>query len=513
MASNRVLRNVTSNDRRSLERHREVRVGASAGSAREQRHRLNGSRGCAVTMNVAQPNRSDRIAGLDGVRGVAALFVVVNHILLRAWPGFPDNHAPFWAAGFIYGRFAVIVFIALSGFSLGLACRAVGWRLDSLTAFARRRAWRILPPYWAALAFSLVMTWFVLAQPGWARPNASSVAAYGLLVQDFAPDGSPNRAFWSIAIEAQLYLLLPLLLWLARRMGAVAMATSVTVIVVAPGVVRSPRACGQHGIARLHPRPRSAVRRRCAHVEDRRGRRPSPFAAVGLVRDRSAAPVLALIVVRGTVWVNDNLFWVDLAWTPAIACLLAALATAQPRPLVRLLEFTRSAASGSFSYSLYLTHAPIVIAVSYGLVRGRVASGTPMFLVLCAILLPVTICFARLFAVVFEFPFRSHRSWRSLLSRDHLELAHPSGPHPVAPQLVRGEQIADPAAPRSAATSSACRSRNAASSRAAIYLMRVGAIAHPGRPVSPQPASSAVSAGMPIRWTVSGSGMNTRSPG
>ncbi len=51
---------------------------------------------------------------------------------------------------------------------------------------------------------------------------------------------------------------------------------------------------------------------------------------------------------------------------------------------------------GSFSYSLYLTHAPIVIAVSYGLIIGHVAAGTPPFLVLTAILLPVTVCFARL---------------------------------------------------------------------------------------------------------------------
>ena len=36
-----------------------------------------------------------RIAGLDGIRGLAALFVVMNHIFLRAWPGYPADHAPF----------------------------------------------------------------------------------------------------------------------------------------------------------------------------------------------------------------------------------------------------------------------------------------------------------------------------------------------------------------------------------------------------------------------------------
>jgi peptidoglycan/LPS O-acetylase OafA/YrhL len=66
---------------------------------------------------------------------------------------------------------------------------------------------------------------------------------------------------------------------------------------------------------------------------------------------------------------------------------------------------------GSCSYSLYLTHMPIVIAVSYGLVLGRVAAGTPTFLVLAAILLPMTVCFARLFAAVFELPFQRYRGW------------------------------------------------------------------------------------------------------
>src|SRR3954454_10995944 len=107
-----------------------------------------------------------RLTGLDGVRGLAALFVVVHHVFLRAFPGYPIDHAPFWASPFIYGRFAVVVFIVLSGFSLSLASARAGWRLGSMRTYARRRAWRILPPYWAALAFSLAMTWFVVAQPG-----------------------------------------------------------------------------------------------------------------------------------------------------------------------------------------------------------------------------------------------------------------------------------------------------------------------------------------------------------
>src|SRR5215831_10445727 len=340
--------------------------------------------------------RPGRVVGLDGIRGLAALFVVLNHIFDRAWPGDPADHAPLWAAWMIYGRFAVIIFIALSGFSLGLGPARSGWRFKSIATYAHRRAWRILPPYWAALGFSLVMTWYVLAQPGWPVPNGKSVVVYGSLVQDafsqgytggFWSAGSPNRAFWSIAIEAQLYFLLPLLLLLVRRVSARAMVCLVAAIVVTIGLLAA-------GIVTAGEHTRSR-----------------PWAGYALA---ATVPVIALMVVKGSTWSNLNLFWLDLAWAPAVGCLLAAIATSRPRPVVRFLDSLLPRGLGSCSYSLYLTHMPIVIAVSYGLVLGRVATGTPTFFVLAAILLPVTVCFARLFAAVFELPFQRHRGWSPL---------------------------------------------------------------------------------------------------
>ncbi|MFL5863631.1 MAG: acyltransferase family protein, partial [Solirubrobacteraceae bacterium] len=146
---------------------------------------------------------------------------MVNHVFLRAFPGYPADHAPFWAGWLIYGRFAVVVFIVLSGFSLALSPARHGWRLDAASRFAQRRARRILPPYWAALAFSLAVAWLIVPQPGHGVPNVTSVVVNGLLVQNIVLAHSPNAAFWSMAVEAQLYLLLPLLLLVVRRRGAV----------------------------------------------------------------------------------------------------------------------------------------------------------------------------------------------------------------------------------------------------------------------------------------------------
>src|ERR671935_2310538 len=102
----------------------------------------------AATLESDRPR--ERLAGLDGVRGLAALFVVVHHVFLRAFPGYPVDRAPFWAAWFIYGRFAVVVFIVLSGFSLALSPARNGWRLDGVSRFASRRGPRIPPPHRAA---------------------------------------------------------------------------------------------------------------------------------------------------------------------------------------------------------------------------------------------------------------------------------------------------------------------------------------------------------------------------
>jgi peptidoglycan/LPS O-acetylase OafA/YrhL len=354
--------------------------------------------------------RPQRLAGLDGIRGLAALFVVINHVFLRAFPGYPVDHAPFWAGWFIYGRFAVVVFIVLSGFSLALSPARHGWRLDGVSRFARRRARRILPAYWAALAFSLAVAWLVVGQPGHGVPDAKSVLVNGLLVQNIVGAHSPNAAFWSMAVEAQLYLLFPLLLLMVRRRGAIAMVATVTLVVAAVGIF------GPH-IARLDtfvvesPPDLAALFAvgilAAGIVRAGPARRSWPWGWLALA---AAAPVLATIWWRGSVWTLGHLFWVDLALGPAIACLLAALATGRPARLLRMLDARPLRALGASSYSLYLTHAPIVVIVYELIVAGRVSHGVPAFVVSLALVLPLAIVFARVFASAFETPRRRGRA-------------------------------------------------------------------------------------------------------
>ncbi len=353
----------------------------------------------------------ERLTGLDGLRGVAALFVVVNHVFLRAFPGYPVDRAPFWAGWFIYGRFAVVVFIVLSGFSLALSPARHEWRLDGIGHFARRRARRILPPYWAALAFSLAVAWLVVPPPGQGVPGPKSVVVNGLLVQNLIGAPSPNRSFWSIAVEAQLYLVFPLLLLMVRRWGAVVMVAVVTLVVAAVGIL-GPHVSGMDTFVIQSPPDLAAlfaVGVLTAGIVGASGARRSwPWARLALA---AAAPVLATIWWQGSVWTLDHLFWVDLALGPAVACLLAALATGRAAALLRLLDARPMRNLGLSSYSLYLTHGPIVVVVSEVVAR-RVRPGVPAFVVSLALVVPLTIAFARVFASVFETPFRQHRRGR-----------------------------------------------------------------------------------------------------
>lgn len=349
-----------------------------------------------------------RLGGLDGVRGLAALYVVFNHIFERTFPGYPHDRAPWWAGWFIYGRFAVVVFIVLSGFSLALSPARHGWRLDSLLRFAGRRARRILPAYFAALAFSLAVAWFVVAQPGEGRPHTDSVVVNGLLVQNLVREPSPNRAFWSMAIEAQLYVALPLLLLMVRRLSSVVMVTVVTLLVVAVGVA------GPH-----HPRLNAYVIQSppdlaalfalgvlaAGLVAATRVRRAWPWLALA-----AAAPVLLAIRREGPVWTLTprHLIWVDLALGPAIACVLVGLAIGHPRPLVRALDSRPVRELGLCSYSLYLLHEPIVVVLYSRVVGPEYRHGATAFLVLAALAVPLAVALAWMFALLFERPFLRH---------------------------------------------------------------------------------------------------------
>src|SRR5215210_1186968 len=304
---------------------------------------------------------TSRVHWLDGVRGAAAMFVVLHHMWLAVWPAFPRNAGPWWLGPLLYGHLAVAVFIVVSGFSLALAPLADGGRLRGGTRrFVRRRAWRIIPAYWVALVFSTIVAAFVLDSVSGPGTIATSVVVHGLLLQDVIGSEAPNGAFWSIAVEWQIYFVFPLILWLARRRGVeAAVAVTVAVVLVAHAVARlgppfdkidhlTPQflALFALGILAVH----LGRGDRAAHV-----RRPVAALALAVF-----AAVVLLAAVQGSEWMVARYFAVDLAFGLATACLLCTLSAGGAAWIRRLLGSRAALRLGLFSYSIYLVHAPIV---------------------------------------------------------------------------------------------------------------------------------------------------------
>jgi peptidoglycan/LPS O-acetylase OafA/YrhL len=117
--------------------------------------------------------------------------------------GYPANNGPWWIDFLVYGHLAVAVFIVVSRFSLALGPSPRDFSLnDGAKGFYRRRFWRIVPPYWAALGISSTMIWSGLIPTYNRSPRgAPDVAIHLFLLQDTVGNVPPNGTFWSIAVR------------------------------------------------------------------------------------------------------------------------------------------------------------------------------------------------------------------------------------------------------------------------------------------------------------------------
>jgi peptidoglycan/LPS O-acetylase OafA/YrhL len=176
------------------------------------------------------PARDRRLPAIDGMRAMAALMVFFYH----SWQfsGFPTGRTGPGSIELLapIGQFTsgVDVFIVLSGLCLFLPYVDSSRPWDG-RSYTTRRLWRIVPPYYAAIAFCTVLpTVFVIAykvvgHPAhWqSLPDWQQYAAHLTFTQTLFPAtwNGIQGAFWTIGLEAQLYLVFPLLVLGYRRWG------------------------------------------------------------------------------------------------------------------------------------------------------------------------------------------------------------------------------------------------------------------------------------------------------
>jgi peptidoglycan/LPS O-acetylase OafA/YrhL len=177
------------------------------------------------------------------LRGIAALAVVLTHIPREHTGSIDGTFLTFLPMDF--GTLGVPLFLVISGFCIHLAVARRARESQKATvdwvAFWKRRFYRLYPPYVAAIGFSLT-AYFVVSSLGRLRPGRVieslwiDLGSHLLLIQNLLPafsDGLFNPAFWTLALEEQLYALFAVLLILRRRLSifsVLAIAFAVEVI-------------------------------------------------------------------------------------------------------------------------------------------------------------------------------------------------------------------------------------------------------------------------------------------
>lgn len=160
-------------------------------------------------MTDAQVIRGRRDEALDGLRGIAALLVVFFHcgVELR----FPPIVLP--------GFSGVHLFFVLSGYLISrpfLARLLAGEALPSWRKYCARRFMRIYPTYFAALVVFVGMR----IAGHLHIPTPRDVLLHMLLLFNWGTPAeflSINIAMWTLAIESQFYVILPIASSVAKR--------------------------------------------------------------------------------------------------------------------------------------------------------------------------------------------------------------------------------------------------------------------------------------------------------
>lgn len=289
-----------------------------------------------------------RFRELDGLRGIAALAVLVYHFTGPYNSHYTTDPRPIF--DFPFGAFGVQLFFLISGFVILMSAD----RAKQPSDFIISRAARIYPAYWASLILALAVGFFfqlkVAELTAWEILINFSMMQRWLLV--------PNAVdvYWTLAVELQFYVLVFALIlvtrsritdrvvnivcsvWLCVSLGVAVWASPFSAGIDPQNVVTPVKILLNISIAEFGPLFCTGM---LAYLSRKNG---NPMLLM---------PVAGAVSVAVTILLNA---WLD-GVIIAVICTAFVLIALRPRTLwlnLRVLQWL-----GKISYSLYIVHSTV----------------------------------------------------------------------------------------------------------------------------------------------------------
>ncbi len=356
---------------------------------------------------------------VDGMRGFSSLFVVFHHVWQFAISS-GSTAAPRWfrILSFLkFGDFAVVAFVAISGFCLMLpVISAPDENLSvDIRRFLRERSRRILPPYYAALAASVLV---ISLAPSLRRPSGlpwditlphftiGNFVSHALGIHNWSLDWrwGLNPPLWTVALEFQIYLVFAFVLVPIWRVAgiwatiAIAFAIGVAPLAIGAGFA-DPWMLGVFALGMAAALIGTADE--STFVWRHRFVSMLPIVV-------SLSAIVAIVVVSEAVESETTRTLVRhvavaIAMTQALTAMAIRVCDgSRPSAPERLLSSLPVRRLGWFSYSLYLVHYPIVALITLVLVRNLGQTVPVNFALLTLTAVPASIGIAFAFHVAIE---------------------------------------------------------------------------------------------------------------
>ncbi len=321
-----------------------------------------------VQVVIETPVQLERLAFLDGLRGWAALMVVLSHLLVFFVAQTSSAYKGWYWAFPSDGNLAVFVFFVLSGFALSIGYIQSG-RMSILTALCVRRYLRLaIPILCTSLLAYLLHTVHLfynaaagnITENAWLTtfytfpPNLLESVKFGLydVFLHYSGTASYNPILWTMSIELFgsfiVFAICALVLPLKKRV--ILLTLILIYFVLTKNIYYLPFLCGI-GIAL------------CYHNRDKTVFKKIHFALPFL---------LVLIIYYSTVSLRGQGLPVPQITRSDTYSILASscmvFAAAFYAPLRRFLENPVSRYLGSISFPIYLTHFIVICSFSSGFV-------------------------------------------------------------------------------------------------------------------------------------------------